>query len=211
MITYNQLQDSAKDVKFIPLNDKKQPLAKGWQTSTEQFVLSGHSVGLVCGKLSGNVEAIDFDLKYDLTGDLIHRYNKAVNDQSKGLLKKVTIQRTKSGGYHYVYRCTKIEGNQKLAQRNGNEEELKNGEKVKVLIETRGEGGQIAVYPSPGYEMIQGSWLTIPSITEDERDILIETARTFNEYMEEVKTYTKVKKSRYLVSPLGKITTIVGM
>ena len=113
---------------------------------------------------------------------------------TKSLLKKVTIQRTKSGGYHYVYRCTKIEGNQKLAQRNGNEEELKNGEKVKVLIETRGEGGQIAVYPSPGYEMIQGSWLTIPSITEDERDILIETARTFNEYMEEVKTYTKVEK-----------------
>jgi archaellum biogenesis ATPase FlaH len=192
--TYNQLQDSAKDVKFIPLNDKKQPLAKGWQTSTEQFVLSGHSVGLVCGKLSQNVEAIDFDLKYDLTGDLIHRYNRAVIEQSKPLLKKLTIQRTKSGGYHYVYRCTKIEGNQKLAQRNGNTEELKNGEKVKVLIETRGEGGQIAVYPSPGYEMIQGSWLNILTITEEERDILIETARTFNEYMEEVKTYTKVEK-----------------
>lgn len=190
---YNYLK-AIQSCKFIPLNDKKQPLAKGWQTSTEQFDLTTHSVGLVCGKLSQNVEAIDFDLKYDLTGDLIHRYNRAVIEQSKPLLKKLTIQRTKSGGYHYVYRCSKIEGNQKLAQRKGNTEELKNGEKVKVLIETRGEGGQIAVFPSPGYEMIQGSWLNIPTITEEERDILIETARTFNEYMEEVKTYTKVEK-----------------
>lgn len=184
------------DCKFIPLNDKKQPLAKGWQTSTEQFKLNTHSVGLVCGKLSNGVEAIDFDLKYDLTGDLIHRYNKQVNEQCKGLLKRVTIQRTKSGGYHYVYRCSKIEGNQKLAQRPANEEERSTGEKVKVLIETRGEGGQIAVYPSPGYEMIQGKWENIPTITEEERNILIETARSFNEYIEEVRTYTKMEKMK---------------
>ena len=72
MPDFNYLK-SIQGCKFIPLNDKKQPLAKGWQTSTEQFDLTTHSVGLVCGELSGGVEAIDFDLKYDITGDLLIR------------------------------------------------------------------------------------------------------------------------------------------
>lgn len=193
MPDFNYLK-SIQGCKFIPLNDKKQPLAKGWQTSTEQFDLNTHSVGLVCGELSGGVEAIDFDLKYDITGDLLKRYNSMVNALDKTILPKLTIQKTKNGGYHYIFRCYLNEGNLKLAQRHATEEERAIGEKVKVLIETRGEGGQIAIHPSPGYEMVQGSLETIPSIDILQREILMDCARHFNEVLKEVQEYKHVEK-----------------
>jgi hypothetical protein len=66
-------------LQLIPINDKKIPLVKNWQNSTEDHNLdNAYGVGLVCGVISGNVEGLDFDLKYDLTGDLFDRYKRAV-------------------------------------------------------------------------------------------------------------------------------------
>ena len=145
---------------------------------------SCYGIGLVC---NGGVTAIDFDLKYDTTGTLFVRYKKAVNEINPELLKKMVVQKTTSGGYHMVFKSSVIEGNKKLAQRHANEEEIAIGEKVKVLIETRGEKGYIAIAPSPGYELIYGSWDKIQTITEEEREILLNVARDFNEVIKEFK------------------------
>ena len=64
------------------------------------------------------------------------------------------------------------------------EEELKKNpnEKFKTLIETRGEKGYIACYPSKGYSIFNGDFKHIPEITTEERDILLSCARALNHY-----------------------------
>jgi hypothetical protein len=55
---------------------------------------------------------------------------------------------------------------------------------IVTLIETRGEGGQFLAEPSPGYKLIQGSFADIPEITAKERNTLIDTARSLNEWVD---------------------------
>lgn len=138
-------------------------------------------IGMICGAVSGGVEVIDIDTKYDLTGTLYADYKKAINAEAPGLLKKLVVQQTVSGGYHFIYRCSKIEGNKKLASRPATETELKvKKEKQKSFLETRGEGGFIVVDPSEGYKVIYGDLLNIQEITPAERDTLITVAHEFD-------------------------------
>src|ERR1700753_1649466 len=105
-------------LQFMPVRDNKQPIIKGWQTSAEKHDMSNcAAVGLVCGRLSGNLEVIDIDAKYDLTGDLFERYKRLVHSVDEHLLAKLVVQKTRGGGYHLLYRCNTIAGNLKLANR----------------------------------------------------------------------------------------------
>ena len=178
-------------IKLIPISEKKIPLVKDWQTSTEAFELNGHGVGMVCGKLSGGVEGIDVDCKYDLTGELWKELKAEIKEADPTILPKMTVQKTRNGGYHMIYRCEKIEGNLKLAQRPANEEEISKGEKVKVLIETRGEGGYFAVAPTEGYKVIFGDLNEIQQITPRQRETLMNVCRSFNELITEERKPTK--------------------
>lgn len=203
-------------LQIIPVNDKKVPTVKNWQTTIQKYDLSNCAgVGLVCGFPSGNVQALDLDLKYDETGTLFERYKQAIHHADNTLLKKLVVQKTRNNGIHFIFRCNKIEGNQKLANRHTTELERKetynatyateilkegvddaiakkraeksaDGDKVRVLIETRGTGGQILIAPSKGYEFIFGDLCSIVEITEEERDILFTIARSFNEVFDEV-------------------------
>src|SRR5690606_18889935 len=86
-------------LQFIPVNGMKQPIVKEWQTSTKKHDLSNVVyVGLVCGKPSGNVECIDIDLKYSLDPKLFDKYKKLVQSINENLLKKLVVQKTRSGG-----------------------------------------------------------------------------------------------------------------
>lgn len=190
------------DLQFMPVTAKKLPIIKGWQTLFKKHNLSNsEGVGLVCGKLSGNLEVIDIDLKYDITGKLFQRYKNAIHNADETLLEKLVVQKTQSGGYHFIYRCEKIEGNLKLASRNTTDEEKKKtyeleiekgatteqaekrakNDKVRVLLETRGEGGYIMCAPSKGYEIIHRDYYGIETISIDQREILHTVARQFNE------------------------------
>ena len=171
-------------MQLIPINEKKIPLVKEWQTSKEKHELNAYGVGLVCGH--DNIEAIDIDLKYDLTGNLFERYKRAINDLDKTLLPKLVVQKTVSNGYHFVYKCVTIEGNKKLANRYASDSEKLQGDKVKVLIETRGIGGYIAIVPTPKYQLVHGSFDDINEITVEQRDILMTCAREFNEVLSEI-------------------------
>lgn len=114
------------DLQFIPVNEKKVPMVKDWQITKKKYPLNNcYGVGLVCGEPSNFVEALDFDLKYDLTGKLFEQYKKIINSYEPNLLKKMVVQKTKNNGYHFIYRCSQIEGNLKLANRESTEEERK--------------------------------------------------------------------------------------
>jgi hypothetical protein len=52
-----------------------------------------------------------------------------------------------------------------------------------TLIETRGEGGLFLCAPTLGYSLEQGSLTEIPVLTPQEREILLETAWSLNEYL----------------------------
>lgn len=202
-------------LKFMPVKANKLPIIKGWQHSEVNHNLANcEAVGLVCGQLSGGVEVVDVDCKYDLTGKLFDNYKRLINDADPNLLKKLVVQKTKSNGYHIIYRCEKIEGNLKFANRPTTKEEkdftyqnsyknelknstddvkareiaekAKNNDKVRVLLESRGEGGYIMCFPSDGYEIIYGDFYSISEITSDERDTLHGIARQFNQVFEEV-------------------------
>jgi hypothetical protein len=142
-------------------------------------------LAIVCGKVSGNLECIDVDTKYDLTGNLWSDYIQLIHDHDEALFDRLKIIRTVSGGYHIYYRCPVIEGNIKLARRPASKEEIEKdpNDKVRVLIETRGEGGYAVAPPTEGY--ITKSKVPVPNITEGERDMLFELARTMNTLIEQ--------------------------
>jgi hypothetical protein len=162
-------------------------------------------IAIVSGPSSGNIEIIDVDCKYDLTGDLFDRLIIQISDSFPELFSKLIVAETANKGYHIIYRCSVIEGNQKLAQRKASEEELasKPGDRVRVLLETRGIGGYFLVQPSPGYKMIQGTLSNIPVITPEERNAIMEICRFFNEVIPEQYTPREVANlsSGYHISP----------
>lgn len=207
--------NSIEGLQFVPVDGFKRPIVKGWQTSTEKHNLTNVAgVGLVCGVPSGNVECIDVDTKYSLDPKLFDKYKSLIHKSSEGLLNKLVVQRTVSGGFHLIYRCSQIAGNLKLANRPTTAEEraetykktydakllesvedekakaaaekAATNDKVRVLFETRGIGGQFVCHPSKGYEFIFGDLQSISEISVEDREILHSCARQFNEIYEPV-------------------------
>lgn len=190
-MTYQEVQD-IEGIQIIPIDNYKVPTVKVWQKTKKKYSLTNtYGIGLVCGGVSGNVQAIDLDLKYDLKGTLLKDYCEEVKKHDKTLLDSIVIQETVSKGYHFIFRCDEIEGNKKLAQRPATETEIIAGDKVMVLLETRGEGGYIAIYPTPGYKLKKGSFDKIGYITPIQRKLLLDIAYTFDEMP--VKEFTPPK------------------
>jgi replicative DNA helicase len=145
-------------------------------------------LGILAGLPSQGLEIVDVDTKYDISGSLWDDLQRAISDNLPGLLERLVIAKTVSGGRHLLYRCSEIPipGNLKLAQRPGSPAELEKdpNDKQKVLIETRGQGGYAVGWPSPGYELIQGGYHSIPLITAPEREQLLAICRSFHELEE---------------------------
>ena len=157
-------------------------------------------IAIICGTVSGGLEVIDVDLKQDIEGNLWEKLKEKLKEAN--LFDLFKIAKTRNNGYHLLYRCEVIEGNQVLAARPKTEEEQKNHRAKKgiALIETRGEGGYIVAAPSPGYEWISGR-LTVFNIQQ--RDLLFEICRSFNTFVEAPKQSreTKVETTEFGVSP----------
>lgn len=198
----------SKGICVIPTNENKIPCIPSWKKYQDQIITLeeaeegfelpyAKTLSVVCGKSSGNLEVIDIDTKYDLTGKLFDSYLQDIADNDPDLRAALLIVQTRSGGYHIYYTCEKIEGNQKLAQRPASAEELSQNpnDRIRVLIETRGQGGYVVAPPSEGYKHTEGE--TIPKITPEQRDILIELARSYNEVVEPPKReYTLANTSK---------------
>jgi hypothetical protein len=101
------------------------------------------------------------------------------------------------GGIHWLYRCSKVEGNTKLAERPAPAADDPNARET--LIETRGVGGFIIIAPSNGkvhpsgraYRLLSGGLETIATIEPDIREAFHSLARTFDEIPVEPESATK--------------------
>lgn len=139
-------------------------------------------VAIVAGRVSGNLECVDIDAP-----ELTEGYFALIEECVPGLLSRLVIVETPRGGRHMIYRCTVTQGNQKLALRPS----AKDPKKIDTLIETRGEGGYFLAPGSPAschangreYQLIQGSFDSIHLITVEERDVILDCARSFNQYI----------------------------
>jgi putative DNA primase/helicase len=169
----------------IKADGSKAPALPSWKSYQERLPDEGElrkwfgngarpGLALVGGKVSGNLEVIDLESLAP-----IGEWRELVEEAAPGLLDQLLQIQTPTDGLHVAYRCASIAGNTKLAQ----------GADGKTLIETRGEGGYVVTIGSPGachpsgktYKLINGDLKSIPEITPEERDILLDCARSFNE------------------------------
>lgn len=125
-------------------------------------------IGIICGAVSGGLVCIDFDVK---NGDKWGEWVDIADDTMPGLLMKLVVELTPSGGYHVIYRTDQKIGNVQLA---------KNKEK-KATIETRGEGGYFVCTPAKGYRLFLSDFDSIAVLTAEEHDFIISSCRSLNE------------------------------
>jgi hypothetical protein len=138
-------------------------------------------LGCVTGKVSGDLEVLDFD-----TREVYERF--VAQGQALGLgdliarIEAGYCEDTPAGGVHWLYRCSTITGNLKLARRPLRADEPKKHPKdtSRTLIETRGTGGYIVLAPSAGYVLRSGGFASIATISPDERHHLHQLARRFD-------------------------------
>lgn len=176
---------------IIPANENKSPALSSWKEyqqqimqkyEIERYFKNSEHVAIICGNVSGKVEVIDIDCKYDDTGELAKSFFELLKDNIPDVFERLVIASTKNQGWHMYYRCNEIEGNKKLA----------NNSKGEVLIETRGEGGYVIAPPSKGYSLKKGSFDKIPLISPEEREIILSIAKQFNELTTEEKQKFKL-------------------
>lgn len=188
----------SQGISLIPVREKEEAgkLAKtpyqGWKKyQTEQIHLpdlwsqmdqhNTSAVAILAGKVSGNLEIIDIDVKYKpgIDATLFSDFNTLYPD----LFKRLRIHKTPSGGYHLLYRVEggEVEGNKKLAGRYATEAELIVRPKSKTynFLETRGEGGYAVAPPSLAYTVHQD--VPIPVITWADRCSIINLCRGYSE------------------------------
>lgn len=171
----------------IPTGKDKRPTIKQWkpfqstipdESKLKAWFPKNKHIAIITGRVSGNLEIIDFDYEPGRP-NVFQDWRDLLERKAPGLFERLTIQGTQNNGFHAAYLCfdTEIPGNQKLAQ-------WKNGEEIKTLIETRGEGGYFLASPSPGYKLYQGTFANPAEITKDERQALIDCALMLNEFIE---------------------------
>jgi len=159
--------EAADGKKIFPKEYAKYRAAQSEADIRQLFARPSHGLAVLC---ADNMEVIDIDTKHDPKGSIAEDLLNSM--ESFGLKMPGVVQKTKSGGFHLIYRCPRPEGNQKLANRRGEKE---------AMIETRGPGGLVFVAPTPGYEFISGDILAIPEASQEDRDYLISICRHFNE------------------------------
>ena len=186
-----------KGISSIPVNADKKPLVswKEFQNrlpSQEECKKWGsmkkEGVAVICGAISGGLEVIDIDNKFDAASSIYLNLISNLSNERPELYDKLVIEQSKNKGYHIIYRCKKFEGNQKLAR----QQDLQGN--ILTVIETRGEGGYCIIHPSKGYDVIKNNILKVQEITEEERDYLFQLCYQFNA-IKEAKTTTNYTKA----------------
>lgn len=186
---------------IIPTSSEKIPSDKWTEYQTKISPISNwHShyinqgtVGIIAGEISDNLECIDIDVKNDPKRTIMTEYSDLIPDE---LLSKLIIQSTPNNGFHLIYRCPDavIDGNQKLALNTLKE----------VMIETRGEGGYFCTNKINN-KILQGVFdlehlkVEIPVITKEERDLLLDIARSLTRYFPTITGDDKSKNTKGFV------------
>lgn len=186
------LRDSAElylglGLSVVPLQEDKRPATKEWKSLQTQrlqpseletyFKPSVPSIGIVCGAISGGLEVIDVDIKHDTTGKLWEELSELLSTYLfEETYSSLVIAKTKNGGFHIYYKSDSIPGNIPDLARNTSKESL---------IETRGEGGYVVAPPTRGYSFYQNDLSSIPKITPNQRELILNICRSFNQLQKE--------------------------
>ena len=126
LILQKALEYVAAGLSVIPtVKETKAPALKEWKTYQQRLPISTEvedwfhrgdkCIGIVTGKVSGNLEMLDFDHQ----AELFEAWAALVREESPDLFERLILERTQNSGLHGVYRCpeVKIPGNLKLAMR----------------------------------------------------------------------------------------------
>lgn len=176
----------------MPINQNKTPM-QGWKKWQDEkiedlsvFNRQSDYYGLICGY--NDIECIDVDLKiFPAKQDRLNFAKEFFDmldaniDQFK---ERFVIKKTANNGYHVIYRADNIEGNQKLATLNGYDE---------AIIETRGIGGYICMYE----KVSNLDYENISKISDEERNIVIDVCRSFNEKHDNIIKIDKTTEKEY--------------
>lgn len=139
-------------------------------------------LALITGAISGGLEALDFDSRaiYQAWSERMRQwgYGTLSDRLTRGYLEATPH------GVHLLYRSCPAEKNQKLAS-----VPVDGSQRVRTLIETRGEGGLVVVAPSGGrahptgkpYVLLAGGITSIATLTAEERQLLFSVARSFDQ------------------------------
>jgi hypothetical protein len=174
----NRLIDDGYSI--ITIGDKKVPNIKWKEFQTkamtkEEFAKvyeleTTKGQGLCTGY--GGLEVIDIDLKTLPTlaaqQDFWKEYLTFLNDTIADFEEKFVIYKTINNGYHILYKCEHIEGNQKLAKLEGSTE---------AIIETRGVGGYVFIYEK---KVTALGYSDIKEISVKDREMLMHVSRLFD-------------------------------
>lgn len=160
-------------------------------------------VGIICGAVSGNLEMLELEGRAN-TSEALSKISATIGaeglaEEWNTLLYDGYAESTPSGGIHILYRIAEgeVPGNTKIARRPATIDELVENPKdrVKVLSETRGEGGFVVVAPSSGAVHKTGdSWsaivgsvgMDVPVIERLVRDRIVEAIHDALDEMPEV-------------------------
>ena len=165
---------SWKRSQTIPLSKNdflKQYLYKGGIVKKDGLELPiTENVGIVTGY--GGLEVIDIDLKVLSTAreqlDFWNEYLKFLEDNILDFHDKFVIVKTRSNGYHILYKTNNPGGNNKIAKLEGHQE---------AIIETRGVGGYVFIYERFYSEK---TYSDIDFISDEDREILMQCSKIFN-------------------------------
>lgn len=189
-------------VSVLPIrpDGTKQPALSGWKRYQQEmptealveewFRRSQRGLALVTGHISGGLIALDFDDLATFDAWLRHIRREQALHALYEFVASGYEERTPKNGRHLLFRCpaafaeSQRPGNQRLALRPAPEPQ-----RFQVLAETREEGGIIIVDPSRGsvhpsgkpYVRIRGGVTTIRAIAPQERSLLYDSIRAFDE------------------------------
>jgi hypothetical protein len=178
---------------------------KGWFEKDGPYGLAVIGGAVSGGRYGVGLEVIDID-----TADLAEPWIAAVERQAPGLVSRLVRVQTPRPGLHVYYRCPRFGLSQKLAfaaaQDDFGQAALDPRGKAirKTLIEVKAEGGYCLIPPSPPrchptcrlYQYVDGSpdLTAVPTVSAEERDVLLGAARSLNQW-QEPKPEQKLSKS----------------
>ncbi|NUR67032.1 MAG: hypothetical protein HOQ47_14825 [Streptomyces sp.] len=231
--TARELHDAGLCVLPVKADGSKAPDVRSWtQYKTVRSTPEEHDrwfgdgrrtgIGVVTGAVSGNIELIEFEGRAVEEGLLDEVTELAENSGLGELWQAVTTgwaDKSPSEGVHFkvIVKGRPAAGNTKLASRLAREDEYTDQERqrlrekpnskiVRVLIETRGEGGFVVIAPSHGrthpsgkpYVRLSGGPSTMAVVGPEDLEAVYALCRAVDAMPQEEKAKTAPRPKREL-------------
>lgn len=133
------------------------------------------------------LEVIDIDLKVFSTTkemtDFWDEYITTLRELIYDFDNKFVIYKTKSGGYHILYKSKRVVGNKKIAVLKGH---------TQAVIESRGTGGYVFIYPNNKSSL--KSYFEVDFISDEDHTLVWNISKAYN--FEEIKPEKIAKKTK---------------